>query len=258
VPGWIERCMSTVKSWAAGVGAEYSFVDDRLFDYVPRWYKEKVNGDILPVSDLARLELAKEFLSRGYERAIWIDADVLVFAPSLFTIDISEHYAFCREVWLEKLTGKEKLLESVKRGRWRVSSCDHRVNNSVMVFVRGNLMLDFYIDACKFIVRDTQGEISRWSVGTYFLTNLYRVRAFPLLNNVGLFSPPVMQDIARGKGAYLKAHVKEFGTPVYAANLCGSSAGKEMDGVVVTDETYQQVIRQLMTTEGDVINKYLR
>jgi hypothetical protein len=251
--------MSTVNNWASSLGADYSFIDDHLFDYVPDWYKEKVNNDILPVSDLARLEVAKELLSKGYDRAIWIDADVLVFHPQLFTINITGNYAFCREVWLEKLRWKESLLETLKKGGgWHSGSCDHRVNNSVAVFVRGNLMLDFYIDACKFIIKDAQGDISRWSVGTYFLTNLYRVHAFPLLNNVGLFSPPVLRDLANGKGPYLRVQTREFGTPVYAANLCGSSAGKEIDGkVIINDQIYEQAIDKLMATKGAIVNRHL-
>jgi hypothetical protein len=50
-------CMKTVEGWAAARGFDCEFMEDRLFDYVPPWYAEKVNRHILLVSDLARLPI---------------------------------------------------------------------------------------------------------------------------------------------------------------------------------------------------------
>jgi len=52
----------------------------------------------LLVGDLARLELAKKFLAEGYDRTIWIDADVIVFGSENFNVDIREDFAFCRNI----------------------------------------------------------------------------------------------------------------------------------------------------------------
>lgn len=54
---WMTACMKTVEDWAAARGFDYEFMQDRLFDYVPPWYAEKVNRHILLVSDLARLPI---------------------------------------------------------------------------------------------------------------------------------------------------------------------------------------------------------
>ena len=99
VPDWINRCMQPVGERAASQGYCYRFIDDRIYVYVPEWYHRKVSDNILLVSDLARLMIARDLLGEGFSRTIWIDADVVIFEPGLFTIDITEGYAFCRETW---------------------------------------------------------------------------------------------------------------------------------------------------------------
>ncbi len=64
VPGWVTRCMKSVRGWAADRGFDYQFFDNRFFEYAPDWYREKVKHRRLLVGDLARLELAKQ-ISRG-------------------------------------------------------------------------------------------------------------------------------------------------------------------------------------------------
>jgi hypothetical protein len=256
VPAWIERCMGTVRGWAASKNFEYVFIDDRLFDYAPRWYRERVGDQVQLVSDLARLVLAKEFLSGAFERSVWVDADVLVFDPARFEIGVSEEYAFCREVWVEKFS-----LRGAARGGFRSLRrpgvyCQRRVNNSVAVFARGNSLLDFYIHACERMVRGARGEISSLQVGTFFLTALHRKLPLPLLDDVGLFSPLVMRDIAAGGGPCLKVYAEEFGTPLRAANLCASYSGREYDGVSVTQRMYDAVAETLLETRGGIVNRH--
>jgi hypothetical protein len=42
------------------------------------------------VSDLARLTLARDYLAQGYDRALWVDADVVVFDPDALALDPPE------------------------------------------------------------------------------------------------------------------------------------------------------------------------
>lgn len=258
VPGWIHRCMQTVKDWAALKRFDYAFVDDRLFEYAPPWYRERVNNQVQLVTDLARLELAREFLSGEFERAIWVDADIVVFDTPRFEIEVNEEYAFCQEVWVEK----NNLSKAVRRGlsnlRRPLTDCRRRVNNSVAVFIRGNSFLDFYIHACQLLIKNKRGGISNLEVGTFFLTELNRTLPLPLLKNVGLFSPVVMRDIAAGGGIYARTYIKEFGSPVRAANLCASYSGKAYDGVMMDNRVYNLVLDKLIETEGEVINGILR
>ena len=40
VPGWVTRCMKSVRGWAADRGFDYQFFDDRFFEYAPDWCRE--------------------------------------------------------------------------------------------------------------------------------------------------------------------------------------------------------------------------
>ena len=250
--------MQTVERWAALKGFDYVFIDDRLFDYVPPWYREKVNGQVQIVSDLARLELAKELLASGYERTIWADADLVVFDAERFDITVREEYAFCREIWLEKLEVLRALRYALNSLSWprRVQS-RFRVNNAVTVFTKTNSMLDFYIHACKLLVKNRRGEIPKQEVGTFFLTRLYKSLHFPLLTEVALFSPLVMHDIADGRGDYIRLYIEEFGSPVRAANLCASYSGEKYNGLRMSDRLYGLVLDRLLETKGMVVNGHL-
>ena len=99
VAPWLLKCMASVKAWADAMGYAYEFVDDRFFDPVPAWYRERCGKQLLPVTDLARLLLIQERFARGWQRVAWIDADILVFDPERFRIDIGGDAAFCRELW---------------------------------------------------------------------------------------------------------------------------------------------------------------
>ena len=146
VPGWIDRCLESVRQWAKARGYRYEFVDDRIFELVPGWYRRKAGEHVTILTDLARLELARRYLAEGLDRVIWIDADVLVFDPEAFDIAPDRHYAFCREVWV---TGEEGRLKQ-----------RNHVNNAVAMFARDNAFLDFYIHACQAIVQRADVELS--------------------------------------------------------------------------------------------------
>lgn len=237
VPAWIERCMASVRKWAQAQGFEYRFLDDSFFQYAPEWYRSRVQNNILLVSDLARLVLAKELLDEGWDRAIWVDADVLVFAPERLRIEVDEGFAFCRELWLAPSPQPGQLAGTL------------RVNNAVSVFAKGNRLLDFYIDACERIVRNAHGELNVLSVGTRFLTDLHRHLAFPLIEQVGLFSPVLMRILAEGHVAQaIRLYRQTAGSPIHAANLCASFRNTQADGVDMSDALYSRVIDNLLST----------
>jgi hypothetical protein len=242
VPGWIDRCMQTVRCWAAANGFDYRFVDDRLFEYAPAWYRQKVANDVLPVSDLARLVLAKEFLAGGFDRTVWVDADVAVFAPDRFAIEVTDGVAFCKEAWVGPGPG----------GGFTTSL---RVNNSVSVFVQGNQFLDFYIDACRRIVAGRQ-RVGRWDVGTRFLTVLNEFLRFQLLPSVGLINPPMMADITGGSDDSLRTYMAGFGSPVFAANLCASARHARFTDLVLSDAVYEAVLDRCIGTGGEILNRH--
>jgi len=246
VPSFISRCMDTVRHWAGLRGFDYRFIDDRMFDYAPDWYREKADNDKCLVSDLTRLELAREFLSGGYQRSVWVDADIVIFEPDGFTVEISEGFALCREIWVDR-----------KSDWFRPPVTAENVNNSVSVFCSDNDFLDYYIDKCKSIVRNTS-ILSPIEVGTKFLTSHHKDKPLKLIQDVGLFSPVVMNDIATGGRSYLRAYGRDFRTRIHAANLCNSFLGKKFMEIDMTEQLYDLVIDRLMETRGEVVNRFMK
>lgn len=242
VPPWIERCMDTVRGWAERSGFAYERSDDGLFDRVPPWFRERVGGEPVRMSDLARLLLARSLLAR-YERAVWVDADVVVFDPERFVLDAPDGYALCREAWLS-LTPEGRVQSSP------------RVNNAVSVYARGNPFLDFYVHACESIARGAVGPIPKIAFGTRFLTILSQATPLPLLTSVALASPIVMRDLAAGEDAMVRLYMNRFGAPARAANLCASFRGGRIDGVDVDDALLTAVFDRLLATRGEVLNRH--
>jgi hypothetical protein len=239
VPAWLERCLQSVREWTASQGFDYEFVDDRLFHYAPMWYREKVADNILLVSDLARLELAHEFLRKGYQRTIWFDADLLIFAPAKLRIEVADENSFCRELWIEP-------------GAGQTLTVHRQVNNAVTVFTIGNTFLEFYRNACLRLVRH-QPNVHPHAVSTRFLTILNNVMTLPLIDHIGTFSPMVMADLAQGGGKSSRAYRQIFGTDLYAANLCGSFRGQRAHDVEMVDRVYEGAIATLLKTQGTLL-----
>lgn len=244
VPAWINRCMETVRDWAKMSGFDYEFIDDRLFDFVPKEYLEKVRRNICMVSDLARLVIAREYLNKGYARTIWVDADVIIFNPNKFIIDVSREFAFCREIWVH-IDSASKLVFTEK------------VNNSVTVFTGGNTFLDFYIYAIKSMVQNKKEPLLSTDAGTQFLTRLYPHSYFNLLRNIGLFSPVLIWGILNDKTLWIRKYMELCSQPLVAANLCNSFRGTTFSGIKMHDGMYDQVIEILQSSRGEVLNKYL-
>ena len=243
VPHWIDRCMRSVRSWAQRVDFEYRFIDDRLFDYLPDWYRRAASTNILVLTNLARLLVARELLAAGYERTIWIDADILVFGEDAFRIDVSEQFAFVREVWMTTRSGA-----TVKA---------HQVNNSISVFTLGNCFLEFGIWAHEQLVRDgtrvhSHGTTSR------LLTALHQAAPMPLLDDVGLFSPPVMRDLLGGNGTLVAEYAAAHGAPIHAANLGASLSGTSFNGITLTPKDFDATIDLLESTRGRALNFAVR
>ena len=243
VPDWINICMNSVKHWAKVNKFDYLFIDDKLFEYSPEWYRKKVHDQIHLVSDLSRLVLAKKIISEGYDRTIWIDADVMIFSFEKFILPLDEEYAFCREIWLQPVS-RNKL------------GFSQNVNNAVMIFSKKSSFLDFYIHACKEIVKHNV-NLSHTSVGTKFLTNLNSQFPIAKIKNVGLFSPFVNYAINMNIEHIIKFYMENFGHKIYAVNLCTTFLNMNYCGINLTDEDYTSVISKLLETKGDIINKYI-
>lgn len=243
VPPWITACMDTVRAWAAQQGFDYRFYDDTFFDHAPRWFRDKAGQAVCPVTDLARLVVARDLLAQGYQRTVWVDADVLVFAPEQLRVDHVQDFSFCHELWVwVDAAGALQLV--------------HRVNNAITVFCAGNVHLDFFIDACLRIGRHNP-QIGKLDVGTRFLSGLRAVLPFPLLENVGMLSPRMLQEIAQGPPQHLRRYAQGLRVPLACANLCASMQGSALQGVAGDDAFYGRVIDILLSSRGEVVNALL-
>jgi hypothetical protein len=243
VAPWIARSMETVRAWAEASGFAYERLDDAFFAPVPGWYRDKVEGEPVRMSDLARLLTARRLLAT-HDRAVWVDADVVIFDPARFTVDAPAGYAFCREAWITRAPDGRIVHEP-------------RVNNAVSVFARGNPFLDFYVHACESIVRRTEGPVGKLAVGTAFLTRLSLAMPLPVLGSVALPSPLVLVDLARGGGSLVGLYMNRFGGPARAANLCSSLRGHEVEGVRIDDALLSAVLDRLVSSGGEALNGHM-
>jgi hypothetical protein len=245
VAAWIHLCLGSVQTWAAAAGYQYEFVDDRLFDYAPGWVREHCGKQLLPITDVARMRLLRERLEQGWERVVWVDADVLVFAPERFVLDGTAPYSLCEELWL-------RLSESLE------IHTEEKVNNAVMTMTRGHPMLDFWIFAVEEILRvHAPHEIGPLTASTQFFTELAHIMPLRVLRNVGLLSPPVVRDIGRGGGTITREWARQFGHPIGAANLCASLQDKPSAGAIVGAAEMQDAVDVLLRTRGAVLNAHL-
>lgn len=244
VASWISDCMHSVRAWADERSYEYEFVDDHLFDYAPGWVRQLCGAKILPITDVARMYLLREYLQRGWDRVVWVDADVLVFASQKFVLDDAAPYSLCREL-------------SVYVNPEREVRFDEMVNNAVLLVTPRQPMLDFWIFAVEEILRDSvPDEIDSLTAGTRFFTNVAMAMPVRVLQNIGLFTPPLIRDIAAGGGALLEQWVARFGRPIGAANLCASMQDREYSGARVGAADMQRAVEVLLNTRGELVNRW--
>lgn len=246
VPLWISKCLDTVRDWAGRSGFEYQFLGDELFEPVPAWFRARVGENRVAMSDLGRLEWAAHFLQQGVGRVVWVDADVAVFDPGSFTIPIEREFAFCEEVWLD-------------RGPDGAVFGERRVNNAVSVYVEDNHFLEYYRYACRQLARNESAVLERISFGTRFLTVQHRILGLKLLDSVGMLTPLMVHDIARGGSEILhQAYGTYLSTPMYAGNFCCSFRGKDCGGLMMQDAVYDAALARLISTRGGAVNEFLR
>jgi hypothetical protein len=241
VPGWIESCMTTVRAWAEQRGFAYRFWDDRFFDLVPEDIRPRASAYKCVLSDYARLVAAQQLLNEGWDRAIWVDADALVFDPNNFSIETTRGYAFCREVWLDRI--------SFGRPQYQLT-----VNNSVSVFCQGETLIQFYLDAARRILASNE-PLTPVSIGTRWLLGLRRLVQFPLITSVGIFGPEMAKRYMRNDEPFLRSYLAYQTSPIYAANLCLSkvTSGSSADGL--REDMAQALIDRLLSDRGSSLNR---
>ena len=229
VPAWMDTCMSSVREWAEMQGFAYRFIDDAFFGYAPEWFREMVKNQRHLVSDMARLELARLYLEEGWERVIWVDADIYICDPREFHISSEKNYWLCEELWVFP-----------RDGQWRFS---RRANNAVLSFSQGNSFLDFYRNACQRIVRSKHGKLRHTEIGTSFLAGISHL--LPLLNDVAIFSPCLLAAFYQNDPVAISRYLQEFSAPMRAVNLCLTFRDTRFGDLLLDDGVFVEVIKNL-------------
>ena len=122
VPAWIRRCLASAKAWAQQSGYDHLMTDDRAFQLCGPDYLAATGGNKIMLSDLARLEMIRIAHRDGYERAIWMDADVFVFDPAQLRIPPVNRITFARETWDQAGRAELGLSAKLQQLRHRLSA----------------------------------------------------------------------------------------------------------------------------------------
>jgi hypothetical protein len=239
VAEWIARCMESVRLWTHQQGFDYQFADDSSFALCGTEYLARVGRNMRSITNLSRLELIREAHRNGYERAIWLDADVLVFRPDLLTVDVTEGYAFAAETWIETTADNS----------W---TAIRGTNNSAIVCMRGEPDLDFLIAATRHIARHRHIS-SNFQVGGDLIKGLHKSLGYAVLDDIGMFSKHVVRALANGNDRLIAMQAIEHGTPVFAANLCASDHYKSAPSQREADNA----VEALLSSGGDIVNRWL-
>lgn len=229
---WIGRCLDSVAAWARSLGFDYRYLGDELFDAVPGALRERLRGQRVVASDLARLLAIDGALAEGYGTVVWCDADFLVFEPERLTLPQTA-FAVGREVWIE----------ARPRGSPRARV---KVHNAFLCFRRANPFLGFYIDAAMRLLEANPGPYAPQFLGPKFLSAIHNIVGFPVAERAGMFCPAVLRDLTAGGGSSLDLFRARSVEPPAAANLCASLAAKGE----ITDAEIERAIALLLAGDA--------
>lgn len=229
---WIASCLQSVKDWAERSGFDYRFLGDELFDQIPAWVRDMVGGQTVIATDLARLRLMQQCFREGYDRAIWLDADMLVFAPEHFTVGGGPH-AVGREVWVQK----------EDRGRLKAY---RKVHNAYLMATKDDSFLPFYADSAEQMLARAKPPLVPQFIGPKLLTALHNLTGLQVEERAGMLSPLALRGVHDGGGEAHEMTVAGHGEQPAAYNLSASYCGRESDGVLNTPTDYEGVIGKLL------------
>lgn len=232
---WVSRCLASVREWATQIGADYRFMHDDLFDHIPAWVREKVAPQTVIATDLARLRLMQNVLQEGYDRAVWLDADVLVFAPGQLPLPDGPH-AVGREVWVQGSPGDLKAYR--------------KVHNAFLMTSREDSFLPFYADAAESMLTRAKPPLVPQFIGPKFLTALHNMTGLFVEERIGMLSPLALRDALEGGGKALEMTLAGHKHPPAAFNLSASYCAREADGVCNAEADYETVIERLLNSSA--------
>jgi hypothetical protein len=231
-----------VQKWAGLHEHDYSLAGDEFYDLCGPQYLARGSKNPQAITNLARLVAARQRLDAGYQRVIWMDADVFVFDPAKLVFDfpaecLTTGYAFGREVWLYRDPA----------GVTHVTP--PRAHSAATFFTQGAVDLDMLITLIRHI--DAQRQIvSNYQVGVSLLRGLQYSLMFPTFSHVGVFSPGLLRALAERDEKILRFYSQAYRYQACAGNLCLSLQDEVTEGV------FWRAMNHLEAGAGDAINKY--
>jgi len=234
---WIGTCVNSVRAWADARGWNHVLSGDEFFDWVPHHLRDKFNAQKPLLSDIARLTWALSLFAEdsALDRVVWLDADVLVFAPDRLALGDTISFGVGRQIWVQPDS----------RGKLKIY---RQVHNAILVMHRSSTALPFLKDAALKIAERHDGPAAGQLLGPKLITALHNIASFDVIDAVGMASPLVVRDIAAGGGGAVEALRRETGNILAAVNLCASYRGKAVDGVQLPDTLFENAVSHLLTT----------
>ena len=230
---WLQPCLDSVANWARARGYDYRFVDDRIFDLLEPELADKLEGQAVIASDLARLRSLQQGLVEGYDCVIWCDADFLIFNADAFVLPQAE-FALGREVWIQP-DADGKLRSYIK------------VHNAFLMFRQGNHLLNFYTDTAQRLLVRNEGRMPPQFIGPKLLTALHNIASFPVMETAAMLSPAVIYDLLAGAGEALELFKRKSPVAPAGANL--SSSLTEREGLT---DAHMELLIPLLLSRGAV------
>ena len=225
---WLAPCIDSVRVWSDKAGYDYRWLDDDLFARVPSTLRHKTRNHLPMTADLARLQVLQRTLLQGYERAVWIDADVLIFTPENLTVTSLDH-SFGREVWIQTDTRGNGTLRSYRK-----------IHNAFMSFTATSSVLPFYLECADRILHNHQADtLAPQLIGPKLITALHNLAQFNVQENAAMLPPIVAGEIQRYQcdnniGPALTLFNRTSAECPAAVNLCSSlTAELEREGIEV-------------------------
>lgn len=223
----------SVQAWAEANGFDYALRHDDIFDLIPFACVRAAGTRMQMAVDIARLAWLQRQLDDGWARVVWLDADVFVFRPDMLDVDVADGYAFGREHWIQPdKAGKLKIFNNV--------------HNALLVFTpKGRATLDFYYQQAERLLLAAGPNVPAQLVGPKLLTALHNVVRFPLIDSVGMASPRVLADLAKGGGQAWDMLENAHTGKLAALNLSTSLLGETTDGIQVDNDLLQAAVANL-------------
>jgi len=228
---WVQACTRSVQHWAKFVGADYQFIDDALFEHVPKTLRVKFEKQSVVLTDLARLRLLLSALQGGYQRAVWLDADMLVFDPSNLKLPQTTH-AVGREVWVQLAKGK---LRAYKK-----------VHNALLMATGNDSFLPFYADTAEKMLAQVECPVVPQFIGPKWLSAQHNIAGLNIVESAGMLSPLALRDVCARGGEALRLTCAKHKESLTAVNLSASYVGKTSDGICNNEAEYEQAVELLL------------